>query len=489
MDKIVIQYNILFIIFNSIMFLLELDQMVIISSFLFILDVYLFFRNSIKYHPKEFRNYANPIYIIFLSLVIVNLQNCVNQFFDYIRINDIMFERYGKYLYQVFYLGEICIAGFMLGIYCYRKHIYNINTAKQPSFLWFWVIISVLALLMFIMNIDVAAFIAGAVYRNSGAADRVMDASNYYETILNISLIICFSIITKQNLDKKLHTIIEFIKSIPLIIWIVVFIYVFLRMVSGDRGPVVYTLAVIFYSYIISNGITIKLKQLIILLFIGGSIFFTLGIVRDSNLNDSFEERVIKAITTDKQRDYKSIMPATQELANSSNCNYIALYDIDNNKTSFQLGKYMIFGIISGIPGSSFILSQLLGVDLRDKSVLEYITISYFGKYYTMGLGGTPLAEFYLDFGIFGVIIGSIILGIIFRWISLRMTYKVNALTVRQLIVILKISSISIYIPRSTLSGTISSVVYILIVYSIVNYVLIILYKMIPKRSNYKSYV
>lgn len=44
-----------------------------------------------------------------------------------------------------------------------------------------------------------------------------------------------------------------YLKSIPMLLLLVIGFYMGLRMMSGDRGPVIYTGLMLFYSYVITT--------------------------------------------------------------------------------------------------------------------------------------------------------------------------------------------------------------------------------------------
>ena len=470
------QFSCLTIAILCICFLFNIEDMYQVCSIIFLFDVYLYFKCGLTYRPISFKNCTNPMYILLLSLTIVCLQNCITILIGNADVGNLMMmsARYEKVLYKVFYLGLIGVASFMLGTYLWTGRTSFPRRVPKSKNLIFWQIVLVLSFLLFLKNVDMMAMMAGSLYRDSGAAYRTVDEANYYETILNYVLIIVYALITKRNLDQPSgsKSLIKYVTRIPFAVIIISLAYIGLRMVSGDRGPVMYTLCLVFYSYVFSTGVHIKFKIVLPLVILAAFFIGILGIVRDGNLNDSFDERIVKAMQTEKKRDYQSILPLTQELANSSNCNFIAVADIEEDKTFYTLGKYTFYGIIAGVPGSSFILTNVFGVDLREVSPLEYVTISYFGKNYTMGLGCTPLAELYLDFGVFGTVLGMVWLGLLYGWIGANMYPVSRYIPIWALILVLKFSSTAVYIPRFTISGTIASALYAIILYYCVTFIL-----------------
>lgn len=203
------------------------------------------------------------------------------------------------------------------------------------------------------------------------------------------------------------------------------------------------------------------------MVIVGAFSLTLLNVVRNfRNPNETFSERLTRGL--DEMGDItekRTISPFTHELAKSVNCNYIAVYDINNNITTYKYGGYNISELLVAVPGMNRVFKTFFDIDLYKFNSNEYLTISCFGKNYLFGLGTTALADFYLDFGILGMILGMFLIGFIYK----RVDYYINnpVSNILLIICLLKFSSMSIYMPRASLSLILCRIFYILIIYYI----------------------
>ena len=113
---------------------------------------------------------------------------------------------------------------------------------------------------------------------------------------------------------------------------------------------------------------------------------------------------------------------------------------------------------------------MLFGLTQKDINSAEYITISYFGQYYPLGLGTTPTAEGMLDFGLIGCFILHLLFGIFLRRIDGYFVYNQH-ITMVMMIIAIKFASEAIYISRFTFTGMLGKALYVAIIYLAVKFV------------------
>lgn len=428
----------------------------------------------LAHQDKLYKNAICVSYIILLSLLVVNLQTTLNVFFGVGEFTEYLKFNFQKYYFKCYYLGIISITAFMLGC-CYYKNGIGSNRNRTsddaaPS-VAIWLCLLPLVFFMFVININLAAFISGSDYVGSGGYQREISTSSYYEQLLDVNIVIITAIMVKkirhQSNSVDLRT---FIASFPIVYWIVVVGYILLRLLSGDRGPVLYSLCLLFYAYIMCSHKRIGLVTAIVLIAIGASFITTLGIVRGGDLNESFSERVQTALTSENDKA-PSICPSTQELANSVKSTYIAVEDLETDRTNYTYGKYNLFALISCVPGSSYVLSKLLGINLRETLSAEYITISYMGYKYSFGLGTSAVAEFYLDGGLLFCIIGFILVGMLYRCVDEIILGNKRSYPVWIIIVALKLASTAIYIGRASAASSLAKALYCAIIFLALNFI------------------
>lgn len=443
------------------------------SLVLFILFLVLYFKveNILNYNIFTF--WLRPSYIFLFSLIIVNLQTIINVILGYETIGFYLgTTRYSKFLGEAYYLALMAISSFIYGNALYTKKQKSYSYSKYWG-VYFWVILTIVSFVLFVANIDIISFITGLDYKGSGGYDRVTNSSDRWETIFDTLLTITIAVVTyNHSNDTRKWSILRYIKIIPFPLLLATMIYILLRLLSGDRGMALYTILLYVYSYIYLSGLKIKLRYLIAVLFTGAFFLTLLNYIRGYGVNQSFTEKISRAFDDVtmfvKKEDTKTISVFTQELANSVNCNFISIHDIETSLTDYKYGIYNFCEILGGVPGAATVCKKILGIDLYEYSTTEYITISFYGKHYPIGLGTTAVAAIYLDFGLLGVIIGFIIIGSFFKFVDEKVVNKKNP-SIVLLIILLKVTSMSIYIPRSSFSWFLSRIIYILIVFFVLN--------------------
>lgn len=460
------------------------------SLILFVLFLMLYYKVEAISNCNIAKFWLRPSYIFLFSLIIVNLQTIINVILGYETIGFYLdTTRYSQYLGKAYYLALIAVSSFIYGNALYTKKQKEHSYTKYWG-VYFWVTLTVVSCVLFIINIDIISFVTGLDYKGSGAYDRANNSSARWETIFDTFLTITVAIMTyNHSNDVKKWSVLGYIRIIPFPLLIVTIAYILLRLLSGDRGMALYTILLYVYSYIYLSSLRLKLSYLLVVLFIGAFFLTLLNYVRGYGANQSFTEKLDRGfedITTFvKKEDVKTVSVFTQELANSVNCNFISIHDIETNLTDYKYGVYNLCEILGGVPGAATVFGKILGVDLYEYSTTEYITISFFGKYYPIGLGTTAVAAIYLDFGLLGVIIGFIIIGSFFKCIDGNIGNK-NLSSIVMLIILLKVASMSIYIPRSSFAWILSRIIYILIVFSVLDIVVKTMKCILFYRSRWK---
>jgi len=335
----------------------------------------------------------------------------------------------------------------------------------------FWSILSFVLLCAFIVNIDINSFLTGLDYEGSGASDRIIKKSSYFEQLLNCSVVVVLALqsrrLAQSNEPVELKT---FLASYSPMFKLTIFVYILLRLLSGDRGPVIYTICAIVFSYWIISRKKVSFIKFASFVLCAAICVTALGIVRGLDKELSFADRVADAQGIMSKNELRSVCKPTQELANSVNCNFIAVHDINEGVTSYKYGAYNFIALIGSIPGSSFVLSKVFGVNLHDYMSSEYLTISYFGKNYPFGLGTTAVADFYLDFGALVSFLLFFFCGVIYKKIDYMYTIQpLRKASIPMIIFIIKISSIAIYTSRFSFAGTMASALYIIIIYYVIH--------------------
>ena len=459
------------------------DKTYWIFFILTLIQLIIYFIIGINKENKIYTFWVRPSNIFILSLLVVNLQILLNSYLELDNISTYLgTTKYSQYTGKTLIFGCIGINAFLIGN-MFRVKSKNYRCSDFTKGIALWTIFSVVIFVLWFVNIDLVSFITGMDYQGSGASDRETASFSIFETLFDVFVTITLSIITRNNIlqHNDNWSIIKYIKSIPLAFLAVVSIYIILRLLSGDRGQALYMGLMFFFSYIIVSGKRIRLVYLILLISMGAFAMTTLNVIRGfRNPDESFSQKVERAFSSMSDgQDIKTISPLTHELANSVNCNFIALYDIDRGITDFKLGAYNACGLIIGIPGSNRISQALFDLNMYRYATSEYVTISFFGENYQIGLGTTVLVDFYLDFGLLGVIIGLLLVGYIYKLID---SYIINCPSnIFLIIIVLKFASMAIYMPRASFAFVGCRIIYIIIVYLGVSFLFKPLHKLNKK--------
>lgn len=420
-------------------------------------------------------NWIKPSNILLIGI----LGTCFQAFADilagYKSINDYLLTS-SKVLNLSAIISCLALISFCLGYVMVSKpkrdtqSVMNIHPSNRIYIRqnYIIVIIQSLAFLAWFVHINVADFLSGAVYYTS---NDVLE-SNYYElffqTTLYAELVLVIVNGKKQSYRDK--SIRNFLSQIPLITLIITGIYLLLRLVSGDRGPVIYTLCAYLYTYISLSHKKFSLAT-VVSAVVGAALVITLiGIFRTAGTDKSISDKFAYAWEkyTDKNSKDQSVFPPTKELTISFSCNQAAINSIQSENEPYHYGTYQIAHILNIIPFVPSLIQNTLGVSKENVSSSYYVTSKVLGKYSSWSLGTSSVADYYLDGGALGVLIGFFILGLCFRkfdqWIYYSYTGHYPTLVYTILIVCV---AHAIYIPRSSFLHELKPISLILMIFAI----------------------
>lgn len=176
----------------------------------------------------------------------------------------------------------------------------------------------------------------------------------------------------------------------------ILLIYVFLFLVSGDRGPVMQVALIIggLYALYIKP---IKLSLLFIFVCIGAFIFSIISLGRGSDA-DQFNDGNIfeRGYANYGNKEEGNI---TEELATSVRIQYIAL-DIVPEKHPYLYGVSFVTVGAGVIPFMSSTIIDIFDISRMYKSSSSFFTVLTKGVDSTSGTGSEILADIYINFGL-----------------------------------------------------------------------------------------
>lgn len=313
-------------------------------------------------------------------------------------------------------------------------------------------VINVLSFVFFLSQIN-ASFLNANTYGSGRKTSFFLGYSMLlYET--SFIALILFVIINNGRKSKFIPYLKQYGYSLLFFV-----AYLLLIMFSGDRGPIIYLSLALFFGYIYLNDVKISSTKLISIFIVGSMVMTILGMIRRTGVT------LDSAINSKIENTYypDSILPMTKELATS-----VLTISVAVNKVPavhghfFGLFMFQNFSVI--IPGLNNLLNSKLGIDATNFSSSVFLTYMSLGPNARWGVGTSAVADVYLDFGVFGVIIIFILFGYLTKKLEVYVLgySSTNFLLVA---VYLLFFSFSIYISRSNLVVPLTKLTYVLLFY------------------------
>lgn len=408
--------------------------------------------------------YFRHSFIFLFSFLIVHFQYPIDLLIGNSNVNDYFIWINESVIVKSLALSAIGLVAFMIGYFVRGKSFKGIakpsivSTASFPY----------AALIAFVFYFAYAgkSYLSG----NYGLV-KLNPAADYIVMVFNL-IVFSYLIQHSRNLRAKgvrFKYFFDFFKSSSLIINIVIVIYLFSVMLSGDRGPVIYWTIAYFSCYLFVADKKLSAGRVFIYLIFGVFFIATLGHVRSLDRSVDFTQRFASSIHLDGRFDTPSISPKTQELARSIRTVHMAV-DYVPERHDFMFGRFQYQQLASIIPFGYNIATFLFSDNsYKYSGSSRFLTWVEQGDSRYSGVGSSVVADFYLDFGAFGVIVGMFIVGLTIRHSELAMYsgkfpgYFSNALFVYFL-------SKAIYIPRSTFLVELKFVVLIYVILRVNSY-------------------
>ena len=467
-------FSVLILIVSSFAYFLNINLSNKVYLFIAMVQIVFFVKTGLQYKRDVFTSWANPIYVLLFSLVVVNYQTLANVSLGLGSLGDYMYGA-GGYEYLINPCLAITVASmscFMLAVINYRdKHYWNKDNYQYSEKIVNTLLL--IAFAYFILTINIRDFLSGAVYHGSGASDAGVASYGYAERFLDSMIFIALAVYSHNiKIGETVNTLKGYLKKIPKVFFIVVGLYMILRLFSGDRGPVIYILFAILYSCMYCTRLKIKLITFLAVGIFGVVVMATLSYARAQSSDISFSEKMKIGNELLTATGVPNISPFTQELANSNICTLIMIDDINKGVTSYKYGSNAISVLLNCLPGMGIIKSIIRFPDFLDvKASTTYITESANGGTdYESGYGSTLIADYYYDWGLLGCLLGFVLLGIVYMRFASAIVFG-RPMSVVSLIIMLKMTSLSIYIPRSTMWASVGSTVFILVIYFIADFI------------------
>lgn len=474
MFELSIFFSLIGIILSFVLFLLS-DGSSALDLYLPI-AIFAFFCLSLCYAFDNYklRNFwLRPSLICFLSLCIVAFQLCIDHALGYSDLNNTVFAGASYFSDKCFYSSSIFIFAYIIGIALFNKKLIKKNTYiifNSQQYARSWLLLMLIFFLFFIFSIDVRLYLSGAIYYGSGAADFIPNRSSTFEGIYQILFYITLASYAKLLKDREDYkaNIISYFKGFPLIFWITVIAYISIRLLSGDRGPVIYNTLALVYCFLWYSKHKFRLLTVISVLVIGAITVSFLGYYRSRDPSLGITEKIIAAIERQSESSNNSVVNATKELAGSVDTHFYAVRDINMGRTSHSLGKYTFLSITSAIPGLKRQYLWDIGFEPSEINSAVYFSVSSQGADYSYGAGSSMFGEAFLEFNLLGMIIYGFILGMIFKYLDYAIIDE-QKMSVLNLALVLNLSAHAIYMGRTSFGIEMGSIMHMCVIYFLLN--------------------
>lgn len=269
-----------------------------------------------------------------------------------------------------------------------------------------------------------------------------------------IASILAYIVNIIQTSSRKIAlSVKEYFSRFSLFFTVLLFIYLLLVLISGDRGPLVDVFLSLLFGFLILTRKKIKIIVLIFLIVLAALFFTFLAFLRASDLGFSIDK--IFVVYSDFE-EYLGrpgfVFLVTKDLSIVVNSfNLVAEY-IETHGIVYGAG--FIFQILAILPGIRYVLWYVTGVDT------SYINSDQLATRLLdsgMGAGTTCISDCYLNVGILGIPIVFIFFGWFLKKLDISMYNNTNTFA---LIVCIAYFSRSVYIGRSTIFQPINLIVY-----------------------------
>jgi hypothetical protein len=394
--------------------------------------------------------YFRHSFLFLFSYLIVHYQYYIDFLLGYVdnRRFDIWVNE--KIVISAMILSTMGLFSFLIGYFSFNKKPINKYKLQMRLNIRPLEYLGIILLTLYFYFIDVKYLFGnyGRIFMGTEASYIIQ----VFEVVL-LAIIIqnTMNFSSSRNLQIKF---LEFLKKQGVIFNILLLIYFISTIISGDRGPIIFYSIAIYSSYIYVTSKIVKPVIIIILLIIGTSTISILGIVRTVKSESSFISKLGFVLSSESQIVNRfgtnSFAPQTQNLAGSIKClNYAVDYIPEKHR--FMYGRFQLQQLTSVIPFFSFINRLFINENhWRYLNSSNFITWISQGENPYSGEGSTIVADFYLDFGFIGVIIGMFLAGYVMRYAELVMFHRYIP-SLFQLTVSIVLISRTIYIPRSSL--------------------------------------
>lgn len=354
------------------------------------------------------------------------------------------------------WFSAIAILIWLFGFNMYGIKKKKQNKIKYTSYTVKYRVISILLIISFILFVLLVGgdFLGGSY----AGTDNWGSGATYAFLILRITLylsIIYFFVNNSQNLQNRKSIVIAILNNKSLFIISILFIFIFL--VSGDRGPVMQLGLVFLGSYSLFYK-RFTLTKLIFLIFLGAFVFTIIRFGRTRDATERQNNIITEGYTNFSESD--NPFNPTDELASSVRILYRAL-DVVPDAHPYLNGVSIGANIVDVIPFGGTVLLQVTDLPFFYTNSTIFFTVLGQGQFYTYGEGSEIIADLYINFGFWITLLIFLLFGYFISYLTFHAHYNKN----HKLIIIYIFLIISaIYINRSNFLYPLKLIIWALVI-------------------------
>lgn len=446
----------------------SMDKGVMLFLLVVVIFSLLFFANRKENEISLKGQFLKHSSLAILGILIVHFQYYIDFLLGNITTSELYIWVNIDIVVKSMILSLIGLLSFMLGYLVYKKRKVvlikaNLGNVCHTKYLIF---LSAFALVIYFYTVN-PLYLLGYY----GAEDIGVTATY---AILIFEILLFGSIIQEsRNMVLKAYkpnTFFDYLKSLGTPILLLTSLYLLSVLLSGDRGALITYSLCYFSGYYFVSKIKFSMKKGLLFGFIGASVITLLGVARSQEKSLGFVEKVQIAFREDPFREDLSFLPQTKELAGSVKTLHHAL-DYVPEKHDYLYGRFQFQQIIVAIPFFSM-FTPIIFEDTSTKysGSASFITWMVQGDYPTSGNGTSVIADYYIDLGLIGVIIGMFFFGYFMRFAEVKMYVDSLPSLFTHVFFVVYLSS-AIYIARSSFLFGFRTVVWIFIVLIINKYI------------------
>lgn len=291
----------------------------------------------------------------------------------------------------------LIVAGYLTGL---KKKLKPINMKKEQISNKEITVFSLLGFVFLILSIRNTGLTIGSTY--------IGVSSYYYVLLVRMIYLLGILMIYRKIFNNRINkSLIQKEDIIPLILFLLFVLYI---LIGGDRGPVFTILLILFFGFVASKGMAIKLKTTGVIILIAILFYSLFTFIEVLRLSD-FESPNIEALESAYYyyQTYETV--SGLQLRTTA----LAIEGIQTNQYDHTYGMFTIQSLVKSIP---FIGNNIIRAFIDDNSIFangsaRLLTIQNSGVNYTSGLGTTYLADLFIEFGLIGIIVFSFLYGIL----------------------------------------------------------------------------